>query len=98
MEIRLEEESDEARNLEARLRVIKQSLIEHMEHPGMDSRSRELYGSLSKTIDSLEEGVAKHEMERHEFISFLQVLLAKLKAEKIKSGTPRKATFGRHKK
>lgn len=98
MEIRLEQESDEAKKLEAQLRVIKQSLVEYMEHPGMDSRTKGLYESLSKTMDSLEEGVTKHEMERHEFISFIQVLLAKLKAEKTKSGTPRKASFTRHKR
>jgi hypothetical protein len=98
LQIKLEEEDDGAKNLEARLRVIKQSLIEHMEHPGMDSRASELYSSLSALMGSMEEELMKHDIERHEFVEFLRALLAKLKAEKMKSGTPRKAAFGRHKR
>lgn len=98
LQIKLEEEDDEAKNLEARLRVIKQSLIEHMEHPGMDARASDLYFSLSALMDSMEEELMKHDIDRHEFVEFLRALLVKLKTEKIKSGTPRKAAFSRHKK
>ncbi|MCX6768632.1 MAG: hypothetical protein NTY83_02215 [Candidatus Micrarchaeota archaeon] len=61
LQIKLGEEDNDAKNLEARLRVI-------------------------------------NDIERHEFVEFLRALLAKLKTEKIKSGTPHKATFARHKK
>ena len=98
LQIKLEEEDDEAKNLEARLRVIKQSLIEQMEHPGMDSRASELYFSLSALMDSMEEELMKHDIDRHEFVEFLRALLAKLKIEKIKSGAPAKASFTKHKR
>ena len=98
LQIKLEEEDNETKNLEARLRVIKQSLIEQMEHPGMDARASELYFSLSALMDSMEEELMKHEIERHEFVEFLRALLARLKTDKIKSGAPRKAAFTRHKK
>lgn len=98
LQIRLEESDDEAKNLEARLRVIKQSLIEQMQHPSMDSRASEFYTSLSSLMESMEEELMKHDIERHEFVEFLRALLSKLKSEKVKSGTPRKATFTRHKK
>jgi len=98
LQIRLEREDDDAKNLEARLRVIKQSLIEHMEHPGIDSRTADLHRSLSSLMDSMEEELMRHDIERHEFISFLRALLSKLKTEKVKSGTPRRSTFSRHKK
>ncbi|MDD2655108.1 MAG: hypothetical protein PHQ80_00370 [Candidatus ainarchaeum sp.] len=98
LQIKLEREDDEAKNLEARLRVIKQSLIEHMEHPGMDSRTQGLYTSLSALMDSMEEELMKHDIERHEFVEFLRALLSKLKTDKMKSGIPRKAAFTRHKK
>lgn len=98
LQIRLEEDDDEAKNLEARLRVVKQSLIEQMQHPSMDSRTQEFHASLSALMDSMEEELMKHDIERHEFVEFLRALLSKLKTEKIKSGTPRKATFTRHKR
>ncbi len=98
LQIRLEEEDDEAKNLEARLRVIKQSLIEQMEHPSIDARTSELYFSLSALMDSMEEELMKHDIERSEFVEFLRALIAKLKAEKVKSGAPHKAAFTRHKK
>ena len=98
LQIRLEKEDDEAKNLEARLRVIKQALIEHMEHPGMDSRVSDLYYSLSELMDSMEEELMRHDIERHEFISFLRALLSKLKYEKAKPGATRKSAFTMHKK
>jgi hypothetical protein len=98
LQIRLEKGDDEAKNLEARLRVIKQALIEHMEHPGMDSRVSDLYYSLSILMNSLEEDLMKHDIERHEFISFLRALLAKLKTEKAKPRPPKPSAFTRHKR
>jgi len=98
LQIKLEKGDDEAKNLEARLRVIKQALIEHMEHPGMDSRVSDLYYSLSILMNSLEEDLMRQDIERHEFISFLRALLAKLKIEKAKPRPPKVTTFTRHKR
>jgi len=98
LQIKLEKGDDEAKNLEARLRVIKQALIEHMEHPGMDSRVSDLYYSLSILMNSLEEDLMRQDIERHEFISFLRALLAKLKIEKAKPRVPKATTFTRHKR
>lgn len=99
MQIRLEHEEDEARKLEAQLRVIKQALVEHMEHPrAMAPRIPEFHSSLSAFLSSAEAQLRKYNMDRHEFVNFLQALLLKLKSEKLKRAAARKAEFTRHKR
>jgi hypothetical protein len=96
MQIRLEHEDDEAKKLEAQLRTVKQALIEYLEHPeAMDSRMAEFMSGLSRTIDSMEGQLQKYEMDRHEFVAFLKVLVSKAKKEKSRKS---KAEFSRHKK
>lgn len=99
MQIRLEHEDDDAKKLEAQLRIMKQSLIEYMEHPSaMDARTSELHESLSSMMSSLEEQLMRYDIDRHEFVAFLKVLLSKLKEEKIRKAKPRRAEFTKHKK
>ena len=100
LEIKISSEDEGAKKLEANLRMTKQVLVETMSNERvMRALSPAFYVKLTKTISRLEKQLTKYEAERSEFVRFINLLLHKLKKEKliVTKVTERKREFGKHK-
>jgi hypothetical protein len=100
LEIKIDHGDEEAKQLEKKMRVIKQVLYETMSDPErMKNVSSKFYVRLSKLLDEMEGRLKKYDADRHEFILFIRVLLTKLKKEKlvVTHKLDRKVEFGKHK-
>jgi len=101
LEVRVEHEDEEARQLEKKMQLIKQVLYETMNDPErMRHLSPKFYVRITKLLDEMEEKLKKYRADRHEFVIFLRILLTKLKKEKlvVTHKLDRKMEFGKHKK
>jgi len=100
LEIAIDSEEDEARQLEKKIRIIRQVLYENMNDPErMRHFSTKFYLRLTKILEEMEGQMNKYNMQRHEFVIFIQIILSKLKKEKL-VGTrqlDRRVEFGKHK-
>ncbi len=100
LEVKIEHDDIEARQLEKKMQVIKQVLYETMNDPErMKHVSSKFYVRLTKLMDEMENKLKKYRAERQEFVVFLRIILTKLKKEKlvVTHKLDRKMEFGRHK-
>ena len=100
LEIKIEHEDEDAKQLEKKMRVIKQVLYETMnDAERMKHLSPKFYVRLNKILDEMEGKLKKYHADRHEFILFIRILLTKLKKEKliVTHKLDRKMEFGKHK-
>ena len=101
LDVRIDHEDEEARQLEKKMQVIKQVLYETMNDPErMRHLSSKFYVRLTGLLSEMEEKILEYRAERQEFVVFLRILVAKLKKEKlvVTHKMDRKAEFGKHKK
>ena len=101
LEVRIEHEDEEAKQLEKKMRVVKQVLYETMNDPErMRHLSSKFYVRLYTILDEMEGKLKKYHAERHEFVIFLRIILAKLKKKKlvVTHTLDRKMEFGKHKR
>lgn len=100
LETTIHSEEEEARQLEKKMQVIRQVLYENMKDPErMRHLSSKFYVRLTKILEEMEGQMKKYNAHRHEFIIFLQILLSKLKKEKlvVTRQMDRRVEFGKHK-
>ncbi|MBD3389392.1 hypothetical protein GF415_00350 [Candidatus Micrarchaeota archaeon] len=100
LEVRIEHEDEDARQLEKRMRVIKQVLYENMQDPErMKHLSSKFYVRLNKLMEEMESKLKKYRADRQEFVVFLRIVLGKLKKEKlvVTHKLDRRVEFGKHK-
>ncbi|MEM4272052.1 MAG: hypothetical protein QXH30_00505, partial [Candidatus Bilamarchaeaceae archaeon] len=100
LETTIHSEEEEARQLEKKMQVIRQVLYENMKDPErMRHLSSKFYVRLTKILEEMESQMQKYNAHRHEFIIFLQILLSKLRKEKLVATRhlDRRVEFGRHK-
>ena len=100
LEVRIEHEDEEAKQLEKKMRVVKQVLYETMNDPErMKHLSSKFYVRLNTILVEMEEKLKKYRADRQEFVVFLRIILAKLKKEKlvVTHKLDRKMEFGKHK-
>ncbi|MBD3397818.1 hypothetical protein GF412_01640 [Candidatus Micrarchaeota archaeon] len=101
LEVKIEHEDEEARQLEKKMQVIKQVLYETMNDPDrMKHLSSKFYVRLNKLMDEMEGKLKKYRADRQEFVVFIRILLTKLKKEKlvVTHKLDRRVEFGKHKK
>lgn len=101
LEVKIEHEDEEARQLEKKMQVIKQVLYETMHDPErMKHLSSKFYVRLNKLMDEMEGKLKKYRADRQEFVVFIRIILTKLKKEKlvVTHKLDRRVEFGKHKK
>ena len=100
LEVKIEHEDDDARQLEKKMQVIKQVLYETMNDPDrMKHLSSKFYVRLNMLMDEMEGKLKKYRADRQEFAIFIEIILAKLKKDKlvVTHILDRKVEFGKHK-
>ena len=100
LEVRIEHEDEEARQLEKKMQVIKQVLYETMhDSERMKHLSSKFYVRLNKLLEEMDSKLTKYRADRQEFVVFLRILLTKLKKEKlvVTHKLDRRVEFGKHK-
>ena len=100
LEIKIEHEDEEARQLEKKMQVIKQVLYETMQDPQrMKHLSSKFYVRLNKLMEEMDSKLKKYRADRQEFVVFIRILLTKLKKEKlvVTHKLDRRVEFGKHK-
>ena len=100
LEVKIEHEDEDARQLEKKMRVIKEVLYENMQEPErMKHMSSKFYVRLNKLMDEMESKLKKYRADRQEFVVFLRIILTKLKNEKlvVTHKLDRRVEFGKHK-
>ena len=100
LEIKIDHEDEDAKQLEKKMRVVKQVLYETMNDPErMRHLSSKFYVRLNTILDEMEGKLKKYRAERQEFVVFLRIILTKLKKEKlvVTHKLDRKMEFGKHK-
>ncbi|MBN2122176.1 hypothetical protein JW721_03905 [Candidatus Micrarchaeota archaeon] len=100
IEIHIEHDDEEAKQLEKKMRTIKQVLYESMANPErMKHLSPKFYVRLTKILEEMEDKLKLYRAEKHEFVFFLKMLIAKLRKEKliVTHKFDRKVEFGKHK-
>ena len=100
LEIKIEHEDEEAKQLEKKMRVVKQVLYETMNDPErMRHLSSKFYVRLTTILEEMEGKLQHYRAERQEFVVFLRIILTKLKKEKlvVTHKLDRKMEFGKHK-
>lgn len=100
LETRINSDEAEARVLEKKVQMIKQVLYESLRDPErMAHLSTKFYVRLTKILEEMEVKMRLYQSERHEFITFLQIVIAKLKKEKlvVTRKLDRRVEFGKHK-
>ncbi len=100
LEVTIDSEEEGARQLEKKIQIIRQVLYENMRDPErMQHLSSKFYVRLTKILEEMEGQMNKYSTNRHEFIIFLQILLSKLKKEKlvVTRQMDRRVEFGKHK-
>ena len=100
LEVKIEHEDDDARQLEKKMQVIKQVLYETMNDPDrMKHFSSKFYVRLNKLMDEMDSKLVKYRADRQEFVVFLRIILTKLKKEKlvVTHKLDRRVEFGKHK-
>lgn len=100
LEVRIENDDEEARKLEKKLRVIKQVLYETMQDPQrMKHLSSKFYVRLTGVMEEMEEKLKRYRAEEQEFVLFLKILLSKLRKEGlvVTHRLDRKMEFVKHK-
>ncbi|MCP4648033.1 MAG: hypothetical protein GY852_09940 [bacterium] len=100
LEVKIEHEDDDARQLEKKMQVIKQVLYETMNDPDrMKHLSSKFYVRLNKLMEEMDSKLVKYRADRQEFVVFLRIILTKLKKEKlvVTHKLDRRVEFGKHK-
>jgi hypothetical protein len=100
LETTIDSEDDEARQLEKKIQIIRHVLYENLQDPErMRHLSSKFYVRLTKILEEMEGQMTKYKMHRHEFVIFIQILLSKLKKEKlvVTRQMDRRVEFGKHK-
>jgi len=100
LEVKIEHEDEDARQLEKKMQVIKQVLYETMNDPErMKHLSSKFYVRLNKLMEEMDTKLVKYRADRQEFVVFIRILLTKLKKEKlvVTHKLDRRVEFGKHK-
>ncbi|MCK4319129.1 hypothetical protein KAW38_00990 [Candidatus Micrarchaeota archaeon] len=84
LEITFSTEEKETKKIAKSLKMIKQVLYEHLQHPDkMPELSTGFYVKLSKLVPKIEKKLEKYNEEKQEVLKFIRILLIKMRKEKL---------------